>query len=166
MTEAKHRLGAIQAEADERYTKAEENDDPSGMAIWARAYEKVRKLALIYAVSAQHLSPSIDTNAVNWAWDFVEYQTKRMLFMADQHVAESDFEDMCNKLIEALRKWKSKHGDDWADHRWLGQRIRGWKPQEWEAVRESLADREIIEFATVPSERRPKIIYRFKGDSR
>jgi hypothetical protein len=76
----------LRAEADVRYAQAEERDDPTAMAIWARAYEKARKLALIYAVSENHLDPRITESAARWAWRFVDYQTRRMLFMAAQHV--------------------------------------------------------------------------------
>ena len=44
-------------------------------SIWGRAIEKVKKLALIYAVSANPECPLIDANAARWAIDFVLWST-------------------------------------------------------------------------------------------
>jgi hypothetical protein len=66
--------------------------------------EQVRKLALLYAASANHQSPLIDAAAVRWATDFMLHQTRRMLFMAHNHVAENPFHAECLKLIRKLRE--------------------------------------------------------------
>lgn len=68
------------------------------MAIWARANEKARRLALIYACSANHQDPRINVDAVRWACEFVEHQTRRMLFMAGTNVSENEFDARCKKL--------------------------------------------------------------------
>jgi hypothetical protein len=73
--EAETALEEFRALADDRYAEAEDRDDPAGMAVWARAYEKARKLALVYAASENHLQMRIDEPAVQWAWRFVDYQT-------------------------------------------------------------------------------------------
>jgi hypothetical protein len=66
--------------------------------------EHTRKLALLYAVSENHTSPQIDAPAVAWAARFVMHQTRRMLFMASQHVADNPFHADCLKLIKKLRE--------------------------------------------------------------
>ncbi|MAE59747.1 MAG: hypothetical protein CMJ49_00155 [Planctomycetaceae bacterium] len=71
--------------------------------IWGRVGEQVRKLALLYAISANHESPSIDQAAVQWASQFMMHQTRRMLFMAASHVADNPFHADCLKLKEKLR---------------------------------------------------------------
>jgi hypothetical protein len=65
--------------------------------------EQTRKLTLIHAVSESYESPLIDVAAVEWASRFVMHQTRRMLFMAQAHVAENPFHAACLKLIEKLR---------------------------------------------------------------
>jgi hypothetical protein len=53
--EAADILRQLRVEADEQYALAEERDDSMGMAIWARANEKARRLALVYACCERSL---------------------------------------------------------------------------------------------------------------
>ena len=129
--------------ADDRYTEAEDKDDPAAMAIWARAYEKTRKLALIHAVSESHTTPSIGEPAVRWAWRFVEYQTRRMLYMAAQHVAAGEFDAKCKRMLEVLGNWRRRRGDDWMPHWYLSRRL-GWSDRDIEEVRNSLKGQQRI----------------------
>jgi len=142
--EADAAMEECRAYADDRYAEAEEKDDPAGMAIWARAYEKARKLALIYAVSADHLQMRIDERAVRWAWRFVDYQTRRMLFMAGQHVAEGEFDAKCKRMLEVLTSWRQRRGDAWMPHWELSRRLK-WSDKDIEEVRNALRGQRRIE---------------------
>ena len=131
--------------ADDRYAEAEEKDDPAAMAIWARAYEKTRKLALNYAASENHRAPRIDEPAVRWAWRFVDHQTRRMLFMAGQHVADGEFDARCKRMIEVLTSWRQRRGDSWMPHWELSRRLK-WSDKDIEEVRNALRGQRRIEF--------------------
>jgi len=89
--------------ADDEYGKAEDARDEVATTVWGRANENARKLALIYACSENHTTPLIGHQAVEWATAFVQHQTRRMLFMAFQHVAENPFHGECLKLLRKLR---------------------------------------------------------------
>ena len=97
LTDARH---ASEAE----YAAAEARGDPVGTTVWGRVPEQIRKLALLYAVSASHESPQIDVAAVEWATEFIQHQTRRMLFMAHSHVAENPFHAECLKLLRKLQE--------------------------------------------------------------
>jgi hypothetical protein len=142
--EADTAMEQCRAYADDRYAEAEEKDDPAAMAIWARAYEKARKLALVHAVSANHLQPRIDERAVQWAWRFVDYQTRRMLFMAGQHVAEGEFDAKCKRMLEVLTSWRQRRGDAWMPHWELSRRLK-WSDKDIEEVRNALRGQRRIE---------------------
>jgi hypothetical protein len=92
----------IRRAADDNYNKAVKVKDTAGMSVWARAYEKVRKLALMYAASGNHEKPLITSEALNWAWEVVRHQTFKMLYMARMHVAENPFHAMCLKMEQKL----------------------------------------------------------------
>jgi hypothetical protein len=77
--------------------------DAVGMTIWSRAVQKAQQLALIYACSENHLEPEVTVDAIGWAWRFVSHLTRRMLYMVDTHLAESDFERNCKRFLEKLR---------------------------------------------------------------
>ena len=55
----------LRERADAEYARAEAANDPAAMAIWARAYEKVRRLALIYACSVNRLDPMVSRDGAN-----------------------------------------------------------------------------------------------------
>ncbi|MFO7958100.1 MAG: bifunctional DNA primase/polymerase [Candidatus Brocadiia bacterium] len=102
--EAHELLLTIQAECDARRALAQENDDEGAMALWARACEKTRRLALVYACSEDHQGTEITVPGVEWAWAFVQHQTQRMLFMIAQHVADGEFDALCLKALRRVRR--------------------------------------------------------------
>jgi hypothetical protein len=101
--EARRLLVETRERAEAEYTAAEGKGDPVGTTVWGRVSEQTRKLALLYAVSENHLAPRIGLAAVEWASAFVMHQTRRMLFMAAGHVAENPFHAECLKAVEKLR---------------------------------------------------------------
>lgn len=100
-------LAEARLTSESEYASSEARGDPVGTTVWGRVPEQVRKLALLYAVSANHQSPCIDVAAVRWATDFMLHQTRRMLFMAHNHVAENPFHAECLKLVRKLRETPS-----------------------------------------------------------
>src|SRR5574344_795063 len=102
-TEATKRLAETFALADAEYRRASELGSDSANALWARAGEKVAKLAALYAVSKNPLQPMMDVDAVDWAWKFVDHMTRRMLYMAGLFVADTEYEAMAMKLIRGVK---------------------------------------------------------------
>ena len=88
---------------EQEYALAEDQGDPVGTTVWGRTNEHIRKLSLLYAISANHLKPMITAESVRWATRFAMHQTRRMLFMAQGHVAANPFHAECLKVIEKLR---------------------------------------------------------------
>ena len=101
--QAKDLLVETRLQAETEYSLCESHSDPVGTTVWGRVSEQIRKLALLHAISENHLSPRISLSAVRWASEFVLHQTRRMLFMAAGHVANNPFHAECLKLIEKLR---------------------------------------------------------------
>ena len=102
--EARELLNESRVQAEAEYSDAESRADPVGTTVWGRVHEQTRKLALLYAISENHIKPLIDTAAVEWAMQFVTHQTHRMLFMAHGHVAENPFHAECLKLLRKLHE--------------------------------------------------------------
>ena len=152
-------LCQLRQQADEQYKLAESKNDQVGMAIWARANEKARRLALVYACSENHSNPVIDGPAARWAQAFVTHQTRRMLFMAGEHVSESDFEANCKKLLRILRKWKERKGDEWMPF-WLINRKLPWPDRQHEEVRTALLNQKRMEYAEQATGGRMRRVYR------
>ncbi|MFH1845518.1 MAG: primase C-terminal domain-containing protein, partial [bacterium] len=100
--EAKEILVEMRLEAEAEYERAETAEDEAGTTVWGRVSEHARKLALLYAISENHIEPKIGTKAVEWARRFVTHQARRMLFMAQSHVAENPFQGECLKFLKKL----------------------------------------------------------------
>lgn len=90
------------AEADDMYSQSEDMADLPAMAMWNRTFEKARKLALIYALSAAPEMPEVTADAARWGWEFARYQTLRQLYMADCYVADNAFHHACLNLMRKL----------------------------------------------------------------
>lgn len=144
---------------DAQYDAAQAQADLVTMAIWGRASEKARRLALIYACSENPIAPQITEPAVRWATELVDYTTHRMLFMASQHVSESAFHANCQRLIRVLSDWKAKKGDDWMPF-WLINRKLPWTQREHEEVRTTLLNQRKIDYSEQATGGTPKRLYR------
>ena len=152
-------LRAFRVRAEIEYGLAEDKVDQAGMAIWARANEKARRLALIYACSANHADPCITADAARWACEFVDHQTRRMLFMTAEYVAENEFDGRCKKLVATLRSWRVKHGDAWMPF-WQINRKHPWSERDHEEVRTTLLNQRLIEYQEKKTGGTPQRLYR------
>ncbi len=162
-----HSSGALQLVtnyrimADEEYTQAENAGDEAGMALWARANEKARRLALIYACSENPRSPRITEEAVNWANSFVSHLTRRMLFQTRYHAQEGKFAEQCQALVATLRLWRQSKEDEWMPF-WRISRRHAWPDREHDQIRTSLIDQRMIEYREIPTGGRPSREYRLR----
>jgi hypothetical protein len=159
--EAEVAFREIREQADAEYARCEQANDPAGMAIWARAYEKARRLALLYAVSVCRDHPVVTPEAATWAGAFVEHQTRRMLFMARHHACESEFDGKRKRLLDVLDQWRRQHGDEWMPF-WRINRKLPWSHREHEEVRDTLLHQRLIEsqVLTTGKRGRPGLSYR------
>jgi hypothetical protein len=144
--------------AEEAYAKAEVARDEVGTTVWGRVSENVRKLALIYAISEDYRQPVIGHQAVGWASRFVEHQTRRMLFMASQHVAEGEFDALCLKLIRRLQGAEDRK----VEHSKLLKHMR-IDSRSFHDLVATLVQRGDLEVVTTGTAGRPRTEYRLSG---
>ncbi len=149
----------LRAKENDAYGAAQAANDAIAMAIWARAGEKARRLALVRACSESYQAPVITRAAVEWAWAIVEHQTRQMLFQAGCYVAKNEFDSMCKDLLRVLREWKATNGDEPMPE-WQVNRRLGWRPRDHEEVRTALEDQRRIKYEIVPTRTQPKRQYR------
>lgn len=102
--EAGSLLSDLRLETERAYSEAESRGDAVATTVWGRANEHARKLGLLYAVSENHTQPAIGGDAVRWASRLVMHQTRRMLFMASSHSAESPFDEQALKTLRYIRE--------------------------------------------------------------
>ncbi len=93
---------------DDEYSSSEKRKDDVGMTVWGRANEQVRRLALFYAISENHRSPTISIRGAEWAAKFMDIQIRKMLFMATQYTAANPFHELCLKFKRKLREYPDR----------------------------------------------------------
>jgi hypothetical protein len=142
-----------------RYEASRAAQDETGMAMWARAYEKARRLSLIYACSADRENPVITPEAAHWAGTLAVHQTQRMLYMARNHASESEFDAKRKRLLDVLEHWRRHHGDEWMPL-WKVNRKLPWSSREHEELRETLLAQRLIEYRVTTTRGRPGAVYR------
>jgi len=87
-----------------RRVSAEQAKQRGGVsAIWSRAEEKGRHLALIYACSEDHEQPVIDAPAARWACDLVEYLTRRMLWLSEHWISQGVFDSRQKAVLRGIQ---------------------------------------------------------------
>lgn len=96
--EARERFRALQNLVDEQPRK-----DEDGGSIWARAVEQSMRLALVYACSDQRRSPVVTAAAASWACDLVEHRSWRVLELARDWLAASDFDRVQKRILRAVK---------------------------------------------------------------
>ena len=102
--EATAALREVQQECDRRYNFYEAQNEGAAKALWARAHEKVCKLAMLHGISGNVYNPLITEKSVRWAWKFINHLTQRMLYMADRYVYENIFDEKCQRAIRKLQE--------------------------------------------------------------
>ncbi len=158
--DAKRLLIETREQAEAEYAKAEAGSDPVGTTVWGRVSEQTRKLALLQAISENHISPRIGLAAVQWASEFVMHQTRRMLFMASAHVADGEFDALIKRTVEILRQWRERHGHDALMPNWELRRRLKQRPSDFKDIILELKERRIAEFGTDAATTKPKSGYR------
>lgn len=111
--EAGKMLFDFQRQSDLNHRATEANDEVA-KAVWSRAAENARKLALLYACSENPKQPILSEAAAQWAIAFVNHQIRRQIYMASIYAADNKFHADCLKLKEKLRHApgrKMQHSD-------------------------------------------------------
>jgi hypothetical protein len=128
--------------------------DGAARALWARAEEKACRLALVHACSAHPTEPVIDVAAAHWACALSRYLTQRMLFLAQQWVADGLFDARQKKVLRVIRDAGGAigHSELYSKTRWL-------TPRERQEVIENLAQTGQLEVQIEATATKPRVRY-------
>lgn len=128
-------------------------------AVWVRAGEKARKLALIYAASAS-VSPAetaVDERAAIWGTEVSAYLSQRLLWLCSDRLANGEYEASRN----SVRRYIRESGPEGVTRRQIQRRFRGIRPKALTELLESLLDAgdTIQKNRDTNSRGRPKIVF-------
>jgi hypothetical protein len=145
-------MNAFGEEASEYVVKGRTEAD---RAIWSRAVEKARKLAMIFACSADHLAPAVDGDAAQWATVLSRYLTTRVQAMAEEWVSETAYEGTLKAILRIVR-----NDGNVISRAILNRKCRWLKNRErMEAIADLVGQGHLVE-ETRESGGRPALVYR------
>lgn len=95
-------------------------------ALWTRATEKARKLALLYACSANHRTPLVTAEAAEWGAAVIEYVTRQMIETAQDWITETPFHARRMRVLRTIKAQPGgiSQGELWRATRYLQNRER------------------------------------------
>ncbi len=157
--DARQVLAEAREEADAEYNRAQGAQDAVGTTVWGRVSEQARKLALIYAVSENHVEPRISVEAARWASQLVTHQVRRMLYMAAGHVAENPFHADCLRFLKKLREAPDRA----LPHHVLLKRMK-MDAKSFRELIETLVQRGDITIDAMATGGRTRMVYRLAGN--
>jgi hypothetical protein len=153
--EARQIFTESRIECETEYSQAESRGDAVGTTVWGRVNEHARKLALIYAASENHLEPCIGRAAAEWATAFMMHQARRMLFMAQSHVADNPFHADCLRFMQKLRESPERS----LPHSVLLKRMKT-DTQTFQKIVQTLTQQGDIDPSPSKTTGRPGVVYR------
>ena len=123
-------------------------------ALWGRAVEQARQLALAYAASADHENPIVDKDAAQWACDLIVFLTKRKYHLAKRHISGSEFDKNQKEVLRYIEEQKGK-----CTYSMLTRHFRKFKKWERNEILENLHETEAIrvEEGKVDGDRQKKV---------
>jgi len=130
--------------------KAEDaGQNESEAAVWARAIEKARRLALIYACSRDPEAPCIDDQAARWGVEFASWTTERFIAVMADEVASDDPAQQkwqrVRKIIQAYTKRTQLCS--------RSQLIRAvkWNAKDLDRIIDSMVQAQVVEVRSHPA---------------
>jgi len=124
--------------------------------LWTRTTEKARKLALIYACSANAEAPVVDETAANWAATVSEYLTRKVIFVSADWVSETPFEAKRKRVLREIRK----AGDEGLTRTQLYRKTKHLQTKERTEIIDSLQATGEIKEERVQTGGAPKVTYK------
>ena len=113
---------------------------------------------MLYAISENHIDPVITKAGATWATSFMLHQTRRMLFMADSHVADNEFHSLCLKATKKIRDAK----DGRLSHSVLLKRMK-MDSKAFAGLIQTLVQQGDIETVQEKTGGRPSLVYQIRG---
>lgn len=125
-------------------------------ALWVRAVENARKLALLYACSVAFGEQAhVTIDAAQWACDVTKHLCQRLCWVASQNVSRNSVESTSMEMERLIRGAKKK-GISSIE---IYTKTRHLKAKERNEILSSLIECGVIQKTLVKTKSRPKVIY-------
>ena len=129
---------------------------PVAASIYSRVAENAAKLALIHAISQDHVSAVIGPESFAWGRELALWSANTLMHNINRHVTDSDQEGRRKRLLNTIRD----AGPEGIKRRDLMRKTHYLKPREMNELLTAMEEAEEIERVTHHNTRgRPSILY-------
>ena len=104
--------------------------DAASRSVYSRVAENAAKLALIHAISVNHLAPKIGPESFAWGREIALWAANTMMREVSQHVADNDVEAEINKVLNLIRAG----GEEGISQREVLRSVRTIRKRELEGI--------------------------------
>jgi len=139
------------------YDLRQKNDDNG--SLYARASENAMRLALVYAISIDHIMPCIDKECIEWAMEFAMWCTNNIINESAARISSSDYERMSKEILMIIKKHKKG-----ITHTEFSKLAKKYTTKDRNAVLLDLIDREEIKKETMPTATKAISMYFYTGE--
>jgi len=130
--------------------------DNVSASIYSRVAENTAKLAMIYAVSRDHVSPVIDADAFAWARELSLWSANTLMHNISRNVSDNDHEAIHKRVSNII----ADTGETGISRRDLLRKCRFLKMRELDEIMRALIESESVAAMSVPNARgKPTMMY-------
>lgn len=140
-------------------TIREKRKHEDGAALWTRACEKSRKLALMHAVSMNPEAASVTKQSAEWACQLVTHLTERLEVLAEAWVSDGNFDAMQKLILRHIEK----AGTNGISSSQLYLKVRHMRPRERKEALDSLQECGQVVTERINTKGRPSIVYKARS---
>lgn len=134
----------------------ENMQDSVSASIYSRVAENTAKLAMIYAVSRDHVSPVIDPQAFAWARELALWSANTLMHNISRNVADNDQEATHKRVSNIIRD----AGEEGISRRDLLRKCRFLRVRELDEIVRALSEAEEVVLMSKPNKRgKPTMMY-------
>jgi hypothetical protein len=161
--EARQLLEEIQQKTHEwKMELYKEKEADWKISLVSRAFESICRFALIYACSEtlDPINTVITIDAVTWAKKLIFWDIENKFAMVAKYHYESEFERNSERVVQILKRWKTKHGVETPMPGWILNRSTKFLDQrEFDSIIQRLQGQERIKVEVIPTGGRPAKYY-------
>jgi len=148
-------LKSFATEMRKKAMQAELEGKSSG-AIWSRAGEHARRLALV-----AHEGDQIELKVAEWAVNLAKFCCNYMAMAIEDYVSSTELESITKRILRSIRDKSRSMSDPWTTRADLSRSFQGVQARVRNEILGSLIERgEIVEEKTVKTGGRPSLRYK------
>lgn len=147
-------LALVRSYYKEQEIRASQED--GGASLWVRLVENSIKIAMIFAICRNPITPRFSKKDLQTAYHIVETCIHYMVYLASEHMAETPLEGLHKEIVNYIKKHYAKSG---VTRSKLTHRFRKISRKSMDEMINALIDQEVLTCQTLKTSTKPLTVY-------